>query len=392
MAGTPEVPEAMLMRAWKALLPTTRAYLSELQALANAAGGGFELQAWDRLYYAEKYRQQKFGFDAESVRPYLTLQNVMDGMTWAAERVYGLSLRELHGIPTVAPEIRVYEVLRGSETVGVLYVDMFQRAGKGPASWATEQRPAERGPSDVLPIAALHSSVTKPADGSMPLLEWERANVIFHEFGHAMHVIANGARYRSLGSMKVPFDFIETPSLLQERWLLDRTLLKRFMRHYKTGEPIPDELIQKIEHAQRHDRVFSMNLDYLATALVDLRMHRLADGGPVSAIDVERSTLAELGMPPSITPLLRVSSGPHPFTDLYGAAVYTYFWSDALAADIAERFLAAPGGLYDSDVSALYRRTILESGNVRPIEQAFREFRGRDPDPDALFRRFGLQP
>jgi len=392
MAGTPDKPERMLLRAWDALLPKTREHLAELQALVRAEGNDFELQPWDRLYYAERYRQQKFGFDAESVRPYLSLQNVMDGMTWAAERVYGLSLRELRGVPTLAPEIRVYEVLRGSRTAGVLYVDLFQRKGKGPASWATELRPAERGPAEVLPIAALHSNVVPPADDSVPLLEWERANVIFHEFGHAMHVIANGARYRALGSMKVPFDFIETPSLLQERWLLDRTMLKRFMRHYRTGEPMPDELIAKIERTQRQDRVFSMNLDYLATAIVDLRMHRLADGREVSAVAVEQATLAELGMPAAVTPLLRVSSAPHPFTELYGAAVYTYFWSDALAADIVEKFLTAPGALYDPEVSALYRRTILEGGNTRPIEEAFREFRGRDPDPDALFRRFGIDP
>lgn len=392
MAGTPDKPERMLLRAWEALLPLTRRQLGELQSLVQAEGHDFELQPWDRLYYAEKYRQQKFGFDAESVRPYLSLQNVMDGMTWAAERVYGLSLSELQGVPTLAPDIRVYEVRRGAITVGVLYVDLFQRKGKGPASWATELRPAERGPAGVLPIAALHSNVVPSADGSTPLLDWERANVIFHEFGHTMHVIANGARYRALGSMKVPYDFIETPSLLQERWLLDRGVLKRFMRHYRTGQPMPDELIARIETTQRHDRVFSMNLDYLATAIVDLRMHELADGREISAVAVEQATLTELDMPAAVTPLLRVSSAPHPFSDLYGAAVYTYFWSDALAADIAEKFLAAPGGLYDADVSALYRRTILEAGNTRPIEAAFREFRGRDPDPDALFRRFGIEP
>lgn len=390
MAGTPDVAESMLRRAWDLLLPKTREHLAELQALATAEGADFTLQPWDRLYYAEKYRQRTFGFDTESVRPYLTLQNVMDGMTWAAEQVYGLSLRELQGVPTVAPEIRVYEVLRGTRTVGVLYVDMFQRRGKGPSSWATEQRPAERGPAAVLPVATLHSSVVLPADGSQPLLEWERANVIFHEFGHALHFVANGARYRALGSLRVPFDFIETPALLQERWLLDRTLLTRFMRHHRTGEPMPLELIEKVERVHRHDRVFSMNLDFLATALTDIRLHRRADGRALDAVAVEREVLAELGMPTAITPLLRVAHAPHVFSELYGAAVYTYFWSDALAADIAEKFLAAPGGLYDPAVAALYRRTILEAGNTRPMGEAFREFRGRDPDPDALFRRFGL--
>lgn len=392
MAGTPDKPERMLLDAWRTLLPVTHSYLAKLQSVAKAEGQTFELEPWDRLYYAEKYRQQAFGFDSESVRPYLSLQNVMDGMTWAAGRVYDLKLREIQGAPKLAPEIRVYEVLRGPKVVGILYVDLFQRKGKGPASWASELRTAERGRVEVLPIAALHSNVVPTTDGSMPLLEWERANVIFHEFGHAMHVIANGAWYRALGSMQVPYDFIETPSLLQERWLLDRTMLKRFMRHHQTGAEMPDELIEKIEAVQRNDRVFSMNLDYLATAIVDLRMHRLADGRPVSAMDVERATIAELGMPHAVTPLLRMSSAPHPFSDMYGAAVYTYFWSDALAADIAEKFLAAPGGLYDPGVSELYRRTILEGGNTQPIEEAFRQFRGRDPDLDALFRRFGLEP
>jgi peptidyl-dipeptidase Dcp len=392
MAGTPEVAERMLMRTWNLLLPTTREHLAELQALAKAEGAEFQLAPWDRLYYAERYRQQRFGFDPESVRPYLTLANVMAGMTWAAERVYGISLRELKGVPTVAPEVRVYEALRGTRTVGVLYVDIFQRKGKGPASWATEQRPAERGDREVLPIATLHSNVVRPADGSEPLLAWEIANVIFHEFGHAMHMLANGARYRALGSLHVPYDFIETPSLLQERWLLDRELLTRFMRHHRTGEPMPAELVDRIERVHRHDRVFSVNLDFLATALVDHRMHRLADGRAIDAVAVERDVLDTLGMPAAITPLLRVAHAPHPFTDLYGGAVYTYLWSDALAADIAEKFLAAPGGLYDPEVSALYRSTILEAGNTRPMDEAFRAFRGRDPDPDALFRRFGLLP
>lgn len=390
MVGSPETAEKMLQRAWKVLLPITEGYLAELQALAKAEGADFELQPWDRLYYAEKHRKLTFDFDSESVRPYLTLQNVIDGMTWAAERVYGLSLRELTGVPTVAPEIRVYEVVRGPQTVGVLYLDMFQRPGKGPASWATELRTAERGESEVLPIATLHSSVIAPADGSAPLLEWERANVIFHEFGHALHFIANGTRYRALGSLRVPADFIETPALLQERWLLDRGLLQRFMRHHQTRAAMPMELIERIERVNRADRVFSLNLDYLATALVDLRMHRIADGRVIDAMEIERDTLTGLSMPTMVTPLLRVAHAPHPFSELYGAAVYTYFWSDALAADIAEKFLAAPGGLYDPQVAAHYRRTILEAGNSRPMSEAFRDFRGRDPDPDALFRRFGL--
>jgi peptidyl-dipeptidase Dcp len=390
MAGTPEVAQSMLDRAWQRLLPKMQEEIAALQAIADAEGGGLLIERWDRLYYAEKLRQRKFGFDADAVRPYLTLQNVMDGMMWAAEATFGLSFKELRGIPVVAPDVRVYEVSRGGGVVGVLYVDMFQRKGKGPASWAAEYRTAQRGPVEVLPVVALHSNVVHPADGSPPQLAWEVANVIFHEFGHALHMLSNGARYRALGSLAVPWDFIEAPSLLNERWLPDRQVLSRFARHHQTGEPMPAELVDKLERVLKHDRVFSVNLDYLATAQVDMRVHLKADGGSIDPVEEERRILAELAIPSAVTPLLRVSHAFHTFAEAYGAGVYTYLWSDAIAADIAEAFLAAPGGLYDADVAARYRRTILDAGNTRPIQEAFREFRGRDPDPDALFRRFDL--
>jgi peptidyl-dipeptidase Dcp len=392
MAATPEAAAAMLERAWKLLLPRTREEIAALQQLADAEHAGITIEPWDKLYYAEKYRQQEFGLDGEAVRPYLALQNVLDGMMWAAGRTYGLSFRELKDVPVVAPDVRVYEVSRAKDIVGVLYVDVFQRKGKGPASWTEEYRSAERGPANVLPVATLHSNVVHPADGSPPLLSWEVANVIFHEFGHALHMLSNQAHYRALGSLHAPWDFIEVPSLLNERWLLDRAVLSRFARHYQTGEPMPAALIDKVERSLRHDRVFSVNLEFLATALVDLRIHLLSDGRTIDAVEEERKILAELDTPPAVTPLLPVSSAFHTFTEAYGAGVYTYLWSDAIAADIAEVFLAAPGGLYDQDVAARYRRTILEAGNTRPMQEAFREFRGHDPDPDALFRRFGLLP
>lgn len=392
MAGTPDVAGAMLERAWSLLLPRTRAELDRLQTLAAADGVTGPLEPWDRLYYAEKWRQREYGLDADAVRPYLTLPNVMAAMLDAASRTYELSFRELHGVAVVDPDVRVYEVRRGRRVVGVLYVDMYQRTGKNPASWAAEIRTAQRGRPEVLPIVAFHSAVVKPADGSVPRVEWERANVIFHEFGHALHMLLNGARYRGLGSTTVPFDFIETPALLNERWLLDRGQLTKFARHWQTGEPMPADLIDRVERSLKHDRVFSLNLDYLLTSIVDLRIHRLADGRAIDPVAEETRIMAELGTPHAVTPLLRVSHALHTFTDLYGGAVYTYLWSDVLAADIAEAFLAAPGGLYDPAVARRYRRTILEAGNTRPMSEAFRDFRGRDPDPDALFRRFDVLP
>jgi peptidyl-dipeptidase Dcp len=155
---------------------------------------------------------------------------------------------------------------------------------------------------------------------------------------------------------------------------------------------MPSALIDRVERALKHDRVFSVNLDYLLTAIVDLRLHVLADGRTIDPVAEEARTMAELDTPHAVTPLLRVSHAAHTFTELYGGAVYTYLWSDVLAADVAEAFLASPGGLHDRGVARRYRRTILEAGNTRPMKEAFRDFRGRDPDPDALFRRFDLLP
>ncbi|MGH8035906.1 MAG: M3 family metallopeptidase, partial [Lysobacterales bacterium] len=271
-----------------------------------------------------------------------------------------------------------------------LWVDLFQRAGKGPASWAAQYRSAEKFRGQVLPLVALHSAVPQPLNDEPALVPWERANVIFHEFGHALHMLSNDATYPSLGSLYVPWDFIEVPSLLNERWLMDRKLLKRFARHYQTGEPMPDEMIDRIQQAAEYDRVFSASLNYLGSAMVDMRLHLLADGRDINAMAEEQSILQELELPPATDLVLYVPHAFHTFSEQYAAGVYTYLWSDVIAADIAEAFLKSPGGLYDQSVANRYFSTILSAGNTLPAAEEFRNFRGRDPDPNALLRRFNL--
>jgi peptidyl-dipeptidase Dcp len=224
------------------------------------------------------------------------------------------------------------------------------------------------------------------------LLSWEVANVLFHEMGHALHTLSNGAAYPSLGSLTVPWDFIEVPSLINERWLYDRELLQRFARHYKTGEPIPVALVEKIERAARFDRIFSLNLDYLLPAIVDVRMHLLADGRDVDAVQLERQLATELGMPEAWDEIMRVPHCHHAMTDEYAAGMYVYLWADVLAADAADVFVRAPGGLYDAETAERWRRTILTVGSTVPAEEAFHNFLRRAPDPGALLRRFGLEP
>lgn len=271
-------------------------------------------------------------------------------------------------------------------------MDLFAREGKGPSSWAAQYRPFSSHDGRQLPLVALHSAVQHPVDGGAPLLEWERANVIFHEFGHALHMLGATARYPSLGTLGTVWDFIEVPSLLNERWLADRETLRRHARHVKTGEPMPVAMIEGLERSLAFDRVFSVTLPFLATALVDMRLHMLADGRDIDAVSVERQLLSDYEMPRAVDPLLHVQHAVHVFTDEYSAGVYTYLWSDVLAADAAEAFTSAAGGLYDPEVSARWRTEVLARGNTVPAAEAFRAFRGRDPDQGALLRRFGIVP
>lgn len=392
MARTPETAMAVMRRTWDAVLAATQRQVAEYQAVADAEGAGFRLAPWDRLHYAEKLRRRRFDLDGEVVRQYLPLDRMLEAMFWAAGRVHGLSFEELPYAPRLHPSIRVFEVRRADESVGVLYADLFHRPGKAHGSHQHQMRSAESFRGRVLPISNMVSGLPPSPPGKPVLLPWEYANVLFHEFGHALHMLLNRARYPSLGSLQVAWDLVELPSLLNEYWLRDRELLARFARHHATGEPMPGALIERLEAGLKYDRIFSVNLDYLGAAIVDMTLHLMADGRgrEIDAVAVERETLAELGMPLAWDLILRVTSSLHSFAGGYDAGLYSYLWADLMAADAAEAFLQSPGGLYDADVARSWRDSIVSVGHTVPAAETFRRFRGRDPDPGALMRRFGL--
>lgn len=221
-------------------------------------------------------------------------------------------------------------------------------------------------------------------------MPFERANVIFHEFGHTLQTLANASPYPSLGPYSLPWDYIEAPSLFHERWFMDERLLAEHLRHSETGEPISAQLIARLQASQQFDRVFSVTLDYMLTAITDLRLHMMADGRAIDAEAVEAEVMAALDTPASVAPLLAVEHAFHTFSQQYAAGVYTYYWSDMIAADMAAQFMATPDGLYDEALNDRYRTLILEAANTVPADAAVREFLGRDPDPQALLRRFDL--
>ena len=390
MAGTPQAALDLLTEVWRDVETTTRQQLADLQRLASADGLEGELQAWDRLYYADRYRQSHFGFDVNAVRPYLSLDAIKSALFWSAERMHGLRFHHLDEAPVYHPDVEAFLVHRGDDPLGVLWLDLNQREGKSPGSWQTQLQPHCSHLEPSLVHTVVVSSLPKPRDGEPTLLVWELANVLFHEFGHALHMLLCRASYPSLGSLAAEWDFIELPALLNERWLRDRELLSLHARHVKTGEPMSEELVTSLDEALRYDRIFSLTLEYLAAAMVDLRLHQLADGRTIDAMTVEEEVLSELGVPAAVEPLLRVPHALHTFSEAYAAGVYSYLWADVLAAQIAGVFERAPGGLWDTHTADRYRGTILEAGSSAPAAKLFRALVDQEPSPGALLDTFGL--
>jgi peptidyl-dipeptidase Dcp len=390
MAQTPEAALDLLTKTWRPVHKATMDRMAALQVLADEDGLGEPLKAWDWLYYVERYRQRHFNLDAEALKPYLTLDNVLAAILDAASRLHHLTFRRIDKVALVHPDVRVYEVSRKGDVIGIIYADLLFREGKMRSSWQYELRAAENFDGRVIPLSNVCSNVDgRLADGTV-VMGWEYANVLFHEFGHALHMIMSEARYPSLGPMGIEWDMVELPSQLNERWLYDRALIHRHFRHCETREPIPGAMIDGIEAAFKFDRVFSVGLEYLMPAIVDMKLYLAADGSDVDALTIERAAYAEMDMPQAIDPVFYLPHQYHSFTEAYAAGVYSYLWADVMVADAIEAFEEAPGGLYDGDVSERWRQSILTMGTAVAGAEAYRNFRGRDPDPDALVRRFKL--
>ena len=394
MAGNPDTAFDLLKRTWQSVKARALSQVADYQAIADSESAGIRLAPWDRQFYAEKLRRERFNLDSDEVKAHLPLDGVLHAMFWAARRVHGLEFKQISDAPDIHPTVRVYEVSRHAtaEVVGVIYFDLFNRPGKAHGSYQMQFREAENFQGRVLPISCVFSTFPQPPEGQPVLLPWEYANVFFHEFGHALHMLHCKAAYRSLGSEHVAWDFVELPALINERWLRDPELLARFARHHLTNEPMSPALIDRIEEAFQYERIFSLNPDFLLPAIVDLRLHLLADGtgNPIDVVQVENEIIAEFGMPDAWDLVMRVTHNFHIFIGAYAAGLYSYLWSDVMAADAVQTFEKSPGGIYDAQTSKVWIDKILSVGHSVPANEAFRDFAGHDPEPSPLHRRFGL--
>jgi len=389
MAKTPENVYKLLQPVWEAALPLAKKEVEEMQAIIDEEGGNFKLENWDWWYYAEKVRKAKYDLDEEEIRQYFKLENVREAVFQVANNLWGLTFTPIMDIPKPHPDALAFEVKEANGShVAVLYMDFFPRASKRGGAWMSSYRKQQRIKGEmVTPLITNVFNFTKPA-GDMPaLISYDEASTIFHEFGHALHGMLSDCEYYNLSGTSVPRDFVELPSSIMENWCAEPEVMKMYGKHYETGEPIPDELIEKIQKAGHFNQGFT-NLEYLSAAFLDMNWHTFKKTQEVDVASFEKDALDELGLIPEIMVRYRSTYFSHIFSGGYSAGYYSYKWSEVLDADAFEAFKET--SLFDPETARSYRENILSKGGTDDPMELYKKFRGREPSIAALLKRDGL--
>jgi peptidyl-dipeptidase Dcp len=390
MAKTPERAMALMESVWTPAVARVREEVADMQAIATKQGLKRKIAPWDYRYYAEKVRKAKYDLDEDQVKPYLQLEKLREGMFWVAGELLGFSFTPVTDVEVCHPDIRVWEVKdkTSGKHVGLWYFDPYARAGKRSGAWMNAYRNQERFKGEVTTIVSNNANFVKGKEGEPILISWSDARTLFHEFGHALHGLSSDVSYPSLSGTSVARDYVEFPSQLLEHWVSTPEVLNKFALHYKTGAPIPAELVAKIEKAATFNQGFA-TVEYLSSALIDMKLH-LAGDKDIDPKAFERDTLKALNMPSEIVMRHRTPQFSHVFSsDGYSAGYYSYLWSDTLTADAFGAFTEAKGP-YDPAVAQRLRKNVLSVGDTIDPADGYRSFRGRDVDPAALMRKRGF--
>ncbi len=390
MAKTPEAVRGLLERVWKPARTRALADRDALQALVAEEGGNFALAPWDWRYYAEKLRQVRANFDDAAIKPYLALDHMIEAAFDCATRLFGISFSERRDVPVWHPDVRVWEVRdRAGRHKALFYGDYFARPSKRSGAWMTSLRDQQKLDGDVAPLIINVCNFSKGADGQPSLLSPDDARTLFHEFGHGLHGMLSDVTYPSLSGTSVFTDFVELPSQLYEHWQEQPQVLRRFARHYQTGEPLPDDLLKRFIAARKFNQGFA-TVEFVSSALIDLEFHTQPAAASRDVRAFERRELEKIGMPAEIALRHRPQQFGHIFSgDHYASGYYSYMWSEVMDADAFGAFEEA-GDIFDPAVARRLHDDIYASGGSRDPEDAYVAFRGREPEPDALLRRRGL--
>jgi peptidyl-dipeptidase Dcp len=390
MAKTPEAVRGLLERVWKPARARALADRDALQELIAEEGGNFTLAPWDWRYYAEILRQRRANFDEAAIKPYLVLDHMIEAAFDCATRLFGVTFTELKDVPVWHPDVRVWEV-KGPDGKhkALFYGDYFARPSKRSGAWMTSLRDQQKLDGEIAPLIINVCNFAKGADGQPSLLSPDDARTLFHEFGHGLHGMLSNVTYPSLSGTSVFTDFVELPSQLYEHWQEQPQVLRQFARHYETGEPLPDDLLQRFLAARKFNQGFA-TVEFVSSALIDLEFHTQPASASRDVGAFEKAELEKIGMPAEIALRHRPTQFGHIFSgDHYASGYYSYMWSEVMDADAFGAFEEA-GDIFDPATAKRLHDDIYSSGGSREPEEAYVAFRGREPEADALLRRRGL--
>jgi peptidyl-dipeptidase Dcp len=388
-AQTPENVYDLLDKVWPAALGQAKAEVAVMQELIDEQGGDFKLAAWDWDYYADKIRVAKYSFNEQQTRPYFSLENTLKGVFYTANRLFNITVKERTDLPKYNEEVRTWEVYDKDGTLMAIFMgDYYVRDSKRGGAWMNSYRQQyDMNGVESMPIIVNVLNYPRPVGDEPSLLTFDEASTLFHEFGHALHGMLSDVNYRSQAGTSVPRDYVEFPSQVMENWMTQPEVLAQFAKHYKTGEVIPQELVQKIQAASKFNQGFA-TVEYMAATKLDLDWHTLTDFTPKDAAAFEADSLNKMGLISEIAPRYRSTYFAHIFSGGYSAGYYSYLWSDILGADAFEAF--KENGIFDKATADAFRNTVLSQGGSEDPMKLYKEFRGKEAGIEPLLRSRGL--
>lgn len=391
MAKNPQNAIDLLMQVWEPTVEKVNEEVAEMQHLANERGDNLKIEPWDYYYYAEKVRVKKYDLDESELRPYFHVDSVRKGIFTLAERLYGVTFKELPNAPKYHPDVKVYEVLdNDGNHVAVFMTDYYTRPSKRQGAWMDEMKSsfvAEDGTA-VRPIIYNVCNFEAPTQGQPSLLSLDDVATMFHEFGHGLHGMLSRAKYKCQSGTAVDRDFVELPSQINEHWAMEPELLKEYAHHYVTGKTIPDELIEKLQAASKHNAGFNM-AERVAASYLDLQYGLMDYTDSVDVAAFEEKVVQELGMPREVEYRYHSPYFKHIFgSDGYASGYYTYLWAEVLDTDGFELF--KENGVFDPATAKSFLENVLQMGGSADPMELYIKFRGQAPTADALLRQHGL--